>query len=433
MKASRSALALLIFIITVHVAFLLPQRNGSSEVRAGYTPSTCPGAIKDARALLLLPSKEQSTKNLKSLKADFQTRGAGTVPVKDGAILIAGDPRNTIEIQTKVGKWTSAVTCRVGESESWFVGGTAGVTSQGKILFDNSGLSDATVEVLSFSEKGPSNPISYTIKAASELAIRLDSINPGAGKFVTRVKVINGRVTTFLLDERVKGLTNLGADFVAPTMAPATTVIIPGLPATLGKKSTVAHVLRLMATGSLDGTASVEIISSNGVFVPVGLGEIPLNSQEVFDIPLTDIKTGSKDFGLRITATTEIVAGVFTQGKQGSMSDFSWQSAVAPFQLASFNLYGIEANLTIIGKQISLLAEWSDNRGKTFRENLKGDEIVNWRIPPNSRLLRLTDYSGSYATLSWQTADGITSLPVTSGSVMASATRPISDLSVIQP
>ena len=219
-------------------------------------------------------------------------------------------------------------------------------TSQSKLAIENSGLSDATVELTTFSENGPSAATSVTISAASEKTIRLDALNPGANKIVTRLRVLSGRVTAFMLDERVKGLKNLGADFVPASPHPSTSVIIGGIPSSIGKDSKVQTILRILAPGAIDGTASVEVLSSNGVFVPIGLGEIALNSQDVTEISLPNLQVGTENFALRIDASIPIVASVYVEGKRGSLSDFSWHGALTPFKKSTFNIYGLDRKST---------------------------------------------------------------------------------------
>jgi hypothetical protein len=55
----RAATALLIFIITAHVAFLLPDSEVSKakEISRSYSVTTCPGPINDSRLTTLLPAK----------------------------------------------------------------------------------------------------------------------------------------------------------------------------------------------------------------------------------------------------------------------------------------------------------------------------------------------------------------------------------------
>lgn len=434
MKDRRAGLSLLIFILAVHIAFLLPQSSQFSAVTEGYSPTTCPGALNSARATLLLPSAKVGTKYISSLRSNFATSSSGTFQLSKGAIIVQGDPRNTLELQSKSGSWTSGITCNAGSTESWFVGGSAGVTSQSKLAIDNSGLSDATVEITTFSENGPSAAQSFTIAAASERIIRLDALNPGADKLVTKVSVMSGRVTAYLLDERVKGLKNLGGDFVPAVTSPSQNLVIAGIPGTLGKESTVTSILRVLAPGKIDGSLSVEVISPSGVFVPVDLGEVNFNSQEVIEIPLKNIQVGKDNFAIRIASTTPIVAGVYAEGKRKkNFSDFTWHSALSPFQNSTFNLYGLTPTITFVSPKISVAVEWRDNRGKVYRKNLKGDEILNWQVPANTRTVRLSTFTGTSASMTWTSADGLGTIAITNGSTLASATRPVAEISVIQP
>mgnify|MGYP003332925942 FL=1 len=433
MKETRAGISILVFIISAHLAFLLPQTSQSRNVTAGYAPTSCPGPVSGARSTLLLPAERVPTKYLASLGSDFRKTSTGSFTLSQGAIVVQGDPRNSLEIQSKAGQWTSGTTCSSGSTESWFVGGSAGVTSQSKLAIENSGLSDATVELTTFSENGPSAATSVTISAASEKTIRLDALNPGANKIVTRLRVLSGRVTAFMLDERVKGLKNLGADFVPASPHPSTSVIIGGIPSSIGKDSKVQTILRILAPGAIDGTASVEVLSSNGVFVPIGLGEIALNSQDVTEISLPNLQVGTENFALRIDASIPIVAGVYVEGKRGSLSDFSWHGALTPFKKSTFNIYGLQPTITFISKNISVSAEWSDSRGKVYRSTIKGEEVVNWKVPANVRMIQLVSFTGTSAAMSWVSGDGLATLGILGNPELSSSTRPVAEISVIQP
>ena len=297
---------------------------------------------------------------------------------------------------------------------------------------DNSGLSDATVKVTPFTENGPLAASSFTIKAASEKTIRIDSLAPGAARTIFKVEVISGRVTTFFFDERVKGLKNLGGDFVHSSQ-PARTINLPAVPADYGKGSKFTYRLRLMATGKFDGTANVEVLAKDGVFVPVGLSEISFNSQEVVDVPIKDFAPGKSNFALKVIATTPVVAALYTDVSLNRMSDFAWVTSASSFRTTSINLYGLEPTLTFVGDRISITIQWRNKSGKITRKSFVGDEILNWKVPPNTRLITITNYTSSAGALSWKTADGVAFLPLVSGAAPDSATRPIADIAVIQP
>lgn len=433
MKETRAAFALLIFIIAAHIAYFLPQVSVDLDVRENYSVVTCPSPVNGARGTVLLPSRNIGIRDLQSQRSDFQRSGTGTRSLAGRGIVVAGDARSSIELQTKAGKWTSAVTCASGDTVSWFVGGTAGVVSQGKLVLVNSGLSDAAVEVTSFSENGPQTPSVYEVKPLSERVVRIDSLEPGADRIVLRVEVISGRVTSYLTDERVRGLNNVGGDFVSPVQRPASEIIIPALPARLGERDTIQHSIRVMTTDEVDASISIEIVSLGGVFVPVGLGEINIPARQVVDIPIRDVNLGRKSFGIRISGTSPIVGGVFTEIRSGSVSDFMWSSAAPEFTESAFNLYGLEPEITFIGERIDVIVEWRTRTGKVQRKALIGEEILNWRVPSNTRLVTIFNRSDVRAGMYWKTGDGVAHLPIYRANSLDGSSRPIADISVIQP
>ncbi len=432
-KESRASIAVLLFIISAHVALLLPQTNQVTEVTQSYPATACPGPVSDAKTTLLLPSKNTEIREVSRPKSALRKNGQGAFLENNGAVLVAGNPTNSLVLQSRAGKWTAAATCTISDSTQWFVGGTSNVTSQAKLIFVNSGLSDAIVDVTSFSENGAAPEVAITIKPASEKVIRIDTLDPGASRVVIKVKTRSGRVTTYLLDERVKGLNNVGGDFVSPINQSSRLSVISALPIKFGDRSSVKHTLRLMTTSKVDTTASVEVISPDGVFIPVGLGSIALKAQEVLDIDLSEYDLGKKTFALKVISGEPAVAGVFSEVKKGNISDFMWSSISQPFGTASFNLYGLEPRFSFVGERIQVQVSWRTNSGKRDSKYLVGEEIINWTAPSNIRMITIANRSGAVGSLTWMSNDGVTHLPVSPSTNLESATKPIADVTVIQP
>jgi hypothetical protein len=430
---SRASIVLLLFIIAAHIAYFLPQNNQITQVTQSYPATACPGPISDAKSTALLPNKSLGIRDVASAKSQFRKNNVGSYSVTRGAVLVEGNSSNTLMLQSRAGKWTAATTCTISDPVVWFVGGTANVTSQSKLILVNSGLSDAVVDLTSYSENGPTREVPVTVKSSSEKIIRIDSLDPGSTNIIVKVKTRSGRVTAYLLDERVRGLNNVGADFVAPIKDSANEVVISAIPMKFGSGSTVKHRLRLMTTGKADTTASVEVISPEGVFIPIGFGSIPLRSQEVKDVDLSGIDLGGKTFALKITSAEPVIAGVFTEVRKGSISDFMWSSGSQPFGTVSFNVYGLEPNFTFVGERIQIELSWRTNNGKNGSKTLIGEEIVNWTAPSNLRLVTITNRSGAVGSLTWITSDGVTHLPLSPSTNLESATKPIADAKVIQP
>ena len=433
MKETRASFALLIFIIIAHIAHLLPQSSSNSVITQSYPATACPAGVSGAKATALLASKNIEIRNINQPNAELKKNGAGSYPLSRGAILVAGNAANTNVIMTRSGKWTSAATCTISPSINWFVGGTANVTSQSKLILINSGLSDALIDLTAYSESGASQSLPVTVKASSEKVVRIDSLSPGSERIVLKVETRSGRVTSYLLDERVRGLSNIGADFVPATSEASRELVIAGLNVKLGSSSSIKHTLRLMSVGEVDASASVEIISPDGVYVPVGFGEISLNAREVTDIDLSGVDFGSKAFALKISATEEIVASVLSEVKSGSVSDFTWSAPSQSFNSVTFNIYGLEPVISFVGERVILSIVWRDRQGKSNSELIRGDEIVNWRVPPNARLLTISSASPVVAAMSWISGDGVARLGIAPSTNLESATKPVADIAVIQP
>ena len=432
-KDSRASIALLFFIIAAHIAYFLPQTTSITEVTQSYPSTACPGSIGDAKATALLPNKSVQVRDVSRPKSLLRKNGLGSYSLNQGAILVEGNAANTVALQSRIGKWTAATICTVSDPITWFVGGTANVTSQSKIVLVNSGLSDAVVDLTSYSENGPTQTLPVSVKSSSEKIIRVDALDPGSDRIVVKVETRSGRVTAFLLDERVRGLTTVGGDFVASAGSPSKEILIPALPIKVGNGSTVRHRVRIMTTGKIDATASIEIISPDGVFIPVGFGNLNLSPQIVRDIDLREIDLGSKTFALKISSSEPVVGGVFTEVKSGSISDYMWSSPASRFGSVTMNLYGLEPIMSFASERIHVDVSWRDNRGNSDSKTLIGDEIVNWRVPSNTRSITIVNRSGAVGSMTWLTRDGITHLPISPSTNLESATKPIADISVILP
>ena len=433
MKETRAAFALLIFIISLHIAHLLPQNNATSEITQSYIATACPGSISGAKSTALLPNKSELLREISRPQSELRQNRKGSYQVDKGALLVAGSSVNTFEIQSRSGKWTAATNCTVSNRTSWFVGGTANVTSQSKLILINSGLSDAIVDITSFSENGPMATVPVTVRPSSERVIRVDSLDPGANRIILKVETRSGRVISYLLDERVRGLNNLGADFVFPISKPEEVLNIAALPIKYGNAKNVTHTLRIMTTGKVDATASVEIISPEGVFIPVGFGNISLRPQVVKELDLSEVDLGGKTFGLKVTGTEPIVASVFGSARVGSISDFMWSSPSPTFGTVAMNLYGLEPTISFVGEKILVNVNWRTNRGKESSKTLIGDEVLNWKVPSGVRLITISNQSGVKAAMNWLSRDGVTHLPLAPSTDIESATKPIADIAVIQP
>jgi hypothetical protein len=432
-KDTRGSVALLIFIILAHIAYFLPQDQSKSDFEVSYPVTVCPGQLPDSRATALLPTSSVKTRLVSGVNQNFKRSSSGKVSLDSGAILVSGNPGNSIVIQSRSSRWTSAATCSQGIGTEWFVGGTANVTSRGRLSFINSGLAPAIVDVTAFSENGASPTLSYSIDPASEKIVRMDSIDPGANSLVIKVVTKSGRVTTFVSDERGRGLNNLGGDYISPQYKPARELIIPSITNQIDTAYRIKHRLRVMTTSRIDSRLTVEVISANGAYVPVGLDNIKLSAREVRDIELPRLDVGSNNFALKLNSDKPILAAVQSGIIGERFIDFAWIVPGRDFKESTLNFHGLEPRLNFVGERIRITARWSTRQGKTREMELNGSDFLTWLIPPNSRELTLRSSRPIVAGALWRTSDGITYLPLLPSAELESAIRPVADISVIQP
>ena len=99
----------------------------------------------------------------------------------------------------------------------------------------------------------------------------------------------------------------------------------------------------------------------------------------------------------------------------------------------TFNIYGLEPVMSFVGERIILSIAWRDRQGRGNSELIRGDEIVNWRVPPNARLLTINSTNPVVAAMSWISGDGVARLGIAPSTNLESATKPVADIAVIQP
>ena len=119
-------------------------------------------------------------------------------------ILLQSEGSTPVSFQSRTGVWAGSVLCTAPVTSQWFVGGTSDVSSKGVIYIVNSGLSVSIVDVFTWSENGEQAVKTISLKANSTAAVKLDSLSPGDSDIVIKVVARSGRVSSFLIDERVK-------------------------------------------------------------------------------------------------------------------------------------------------------------------------------------------------------------------------------------
>ncbi len=422
----RILVTILILLISLGFSYLLPVAQKTREVQRNYPAQACPALSAAGSNFAYLPASKLGVRGIDGKSTKFAITSRTVVSLGSSALLIDSNPGASLTYSTSPASGIAATMCSPGIPDQWFVGGSGGLTSKGAIDLVNSGLSDSIVDLHPFTSKGELRVIPVKVRANSSATVRLDALAPGDDAMAVHVVTRTGRVSTFVLDQRAKGLSKLGMDYVKPSDSPRTQLFLTGIYPHNGNKSSVQNTLRLLAPGSLDATIHVQVISGDGSFVPVGFDGMTLKHGVVSNIPLTNLTTTTA-FGLQIDSDQPILAGALTT--IGS-KDFAWSAPVSEFESTSMNFGGNTPLITFIGSKISVNISGLYSNGRRFSQRISGSEIAFWapKLGVNAVHFTVRVHSGIYAGALITLSGGLTYFPIAPGASIENTALPFNDV-----
>jgi len=422
-------------IVGFSLALLLASSNALSssisrqQFSIGYPSVVCPPTLNGLASQVSVGSRSTKIHRVGSTSAKFVKSKALRFPIPTDPILVDAQGTTPLVWQSRQGSWAGGSICSTPAASQWFVGGSADITARGKLILVNSGLSESVADVNVWSGTSPANSKAVSVKANSFELLGLDTLAPGESSIVIRVVSRSGRLNAFVVDERGKGLRTLGGDLVSPGVSPAKQLFIPAIPLQPKIKNAPAQQLRLLAPGDADANVSVEVISGDGRFTPVGFDDITVKKGQVMNFPLSP-SLASSVYGVRINSDEPIVAGVYANvGK-----DFVWSSSVPALTPFTIAMTGMSPLLVFVGDNINVELELSVAGGKKVRKSIQGNDIAFWRVPENARNLSFIRVSANtYGSALQASVNGFGSIPLVAGSVLTKSAIPTANIRVLNP
>ena len=348
-------------------------------------------------------------------------------------ILLQTEGLTPVSFQSRKGVWAGSVLCTAPATSQWFVGGTSDVSSKGVINLVNSGLSISIVDVFTWSENGEQAVKTVTLKANSSAVVKLDSLAPGDLNIVIKVVTRSGRVNSYLVDERVKGLQKLGGDSVNSISSPSRKFVITGIPQQLVNKKSPTHYLRLFVPGVADANFSLELLSSDGRFIPTGFNERKLVSGKVVELKLKP-KVAKGAFAIKLTSDQPIVAAIRSRAISKGNSDFVWSTpspALIPMQIA---IGGLLPKIIFAGNTIAVDLRVQYSNGKVKEKSITGSDLVSWQVPNNAIAITILRAGvDNYAGALIAAKSGYAFFPIATGAELTKVAIPSSNIRVLNP
>ena len=429
------ALILTIFLLAA-ATYFAPEKNDQVKLTSTYPATVCPAIGNKVSSIAALTNSKVNRRLVDGRSKKLNPGKSSVIVLTNEAVLVEGNAGTAINFANNA--WKSVVPCSVSNGMQWFVGGSGALTSKSFLYIVNSGFSESVVDLEIFTPNGALEPRSVSIPQNSTKKLSVDSLIPGEDIIVIGVKTISGRVSSYLFDERKKGLKSLGADFIAPIGSSSKKVTISAISGLTRKlvsqANSASHSMRLLVPGKIDANISVTINSNDGNFVPIGLAELNVKSQRVLNIPLTFAPT-NQAFSIIIDSDQPLLASVLSTFTYGKSSEIAWATSADDLAKWSVNLTGSRPTLTFSGKKINVAISATGTNGKKITKIVTGSNFAIWRPPVGLNRLQITannkGISGGVIFLPEVGSIGSSYIPMNNGANLETASEPIADASVI--
>ena len=434
MKFGRSIGLLAVLVSALCIGGLLSVAVTTKSYSESYPAVVCPPTISGLASQISLASKKTPFQRLQNRTTKTEPVKVLRLPVIKDSLVFSTEGVTPVVWQSKAASWAGGALCTGPATSQWFVGGTADITTKGRLIIVNSGLSDAVIDVQSFTENGKQPVRTITVTSKNYLVIPLDSLAPGDKNLTVHVAPRSGRINAFMIDEQSKGLSSLGGDLV--NFAPSATkaVVIPAIPHQIVKNAKfLPHTLRVLAPGDVDASVTAEVMSADGVFVPVGLTSRTISAGIVTEFQFSP-KITSAIMAIRITSTEPVVAAIKSTVTSSGKKDFVWSTSAPALVPLTIAISGLTPLVSFTGETINVSLDVTLNNGKTIRKNIKGTDIATWRAPESARSFTITKVGpDTFAGALVSSINGYGYFPIAPGSLLTKIELPDSNIRVLNP
>jgi hypothetical protein len=339
------------------------------------------------------------------------------VVVGEGVMATAGSAAIMSSAATGVDAGLMAAPCLAPGSTHWFTGVAARNADRTELILTNTDDAQAEVDLRFFGQSGRMvvpGGTGLVVEARSSRTVALNSLIKTKYPLSLAVQVNQGRVTAVAKRTRNDDLRPIGADWQVPSVAPASTVVIPGLQGPFAPAG--AETLDLapessatvnLAPGLLGEAAAVKLISDQPVTGAVVSTSRRTAAQE--DLAVQSAAAPLVRTGVSAVATTNVASSELILSNSGT------EDTPVSFEVISYAGVSLRTEDVLLGP---------DGTATRRLESPDAGYVVV-RVPDGSAVVGtvvLTQPTGDIA--------GLATLPLTSPDVASRAPLTVFDPSV---
>jgi hypothetical protein len=153
MKGRRFLIVALVIAVLITASNSLNSSISREKFSLSYPSVLCPATLSGLTSQVSLGSRDTKIKRVGSKSSKFGNARALRIPIPADPIIVDAQGITPILWQSRTGSWAGGTICTDPSTSQWFVGGSADITSRGKLILVNSGLSESVADVFIWSDK----------------------------------------------------------------------------------------------------------------------------------------------------------------------------------------------------------------------------------------------------------------------------------------
>jgi hypothetical protein len=291
----------------------------ASETRVSVV---CPG-FESATATVRVAAVATG-RGLRTAKVDDPAGGSDASGLKvvnaPGAFLrvsaLLPDPFGAVSVVSAsagADRGLSASACATPSTDHWFTGVDIREVAQSEVVVANLDGTPASVDLTVWGSKGRiAAPRGIEVNGNSVQTISLGTLERNAAPVSVEVSSGDGRIAAFVRQRTWQGSEPLGADWLPETVAPATDIVVPGLPSGAGQRTVV-----VANPGDRTATVTIGTLTASGPGGITGIGQLEVPAESVRSVDLAAGLDGQA-FSLALSSTQPVTAGVWLDAGGGT-------------------------------------------------------------------------------------------------------------------
>jgi hypothetical protein len=365
------------------------------------------------------------------VKRPLTTDDAPAVVVTGERSLAPGVSAAQVSVESdKTHAGLSASWCLAGADSWWFSGVTTSIGSTTRIVLTNPTPAISVADLHLYGPKGEISAVGargIALAPESTESVQLSRFAPGLDALTVNVQATTGRVTAAIQTDEVAGVDPLGSEWIGPSSAPAETVLVDPGPA-----DAVQQTLQITNPGESEVQVSVRAVGPDGAFTPSGFDNVRLKPGSVITKDVTSI-VDKDPTGFLLTSLTSgaTVTGAVVSTTSGP-TDFTVTAPTTPLTDPAVVPVVDGADLTVAfssavksGGQVTIQG-FSAQGAPTPPHTVNAHGLITtlWTPPKGDKaayyVISVTVPAQTQAVATYESKDGVTTLPVLSGTYTVS-------------